>query len=151
MPTQSPTAARNEGYSPRQAAKVAGLSSYMVDYLCRHGLLTPSGGAPRGRGNTRRYTFGDLVLMRVVAELLRQGISVRGFRRSFLSAKQRQANIRQILARKYLVTDGNRVYLQNDGVLERIDSGQTSFAFVMDLEPVRHDLRLKLERKRIAS
>lgn len=122
----------------------------MVDYLCRHGLITPSGEGARGRGRARRYTFPDLVLLRVVAKLLGQGISVRGFRKSFLAAKQRQANIRQILARRYLVTDGNRVYLQNDGVLERIDSGQTSFAFVMDLEPVRRDLRIQLERKRLS-
>lgn len=122
----------------------------MVDYLCRHGLVTPSGNDERGRGRLRRYIFADIVLLRVVAKLLNQGISVFGFRKSFLSAKQRQANVREILARKYLVTDGVRVYLQNDGVLERIDSGQTSFAFVLDLEPVRRDVTSRLERRRQA-
>lgn len=137
-------------YSPAQVARVAGLTTYMVDYLCRHGIVTPSGGADRGRGRLRQYTFADIVLLRVVAKLLGQGISVLGFRKSFLSAKQRQSNVREILSCKYLVTDGVRVYLQNDGVLERIDSGQTSFAFVMDLEPVRRHLQLQLERKRRA-
>lgn len=130
---------------------MAGLTLYMVDYLCRHGLVTPSGNDARGRGRRRQYTFPDIVLLRVVAKLLGQGISVLGFRKSFLSAKQRQANVREILARRYLVTDGVRVYLQNDGVLERIDSGQTSFAFVMDLEPVRRDLKLRLEQRKQAS
>lgn len=132
------------GYPPEQAARVAGLTGYMVDYLCRHGLVTPSGNDARGRGRLRQYTFADIVLLRVVAKLLNQGISVFGFRKSFLSAKQREKNVREILARKYLVTDGVRVYLQNDGVLERIDSGQTSFAFVMDLDPVREHVSRRL-------
>jgi DNA-binding transcriptional MerR regulator len=126
-----------QGYSPKQAARVAGLTLYMVDYLCRHGLVPPTGTAERGRGKTRQYTFFDIVLLRVVAELLRQGISVSGFRKSFLSAKRRKSNVRELLARRYLVTDGSKVFLRNEGVLELIDSGQTSFAFVMDLTPVR--------------
>jgi DNA-binding transcriptional MerR regulator len=133
------------GYSPAQAAKVTGLSTYMVDYLCRSGLVTPSGNALRGRGRQRQYTFADIVLLRVVAKLLKQGISVLGFRKSLLSAKQREANVREILGRKYLVTDGVRVYLQNDGVLERIDTGQLSFAFVLDLAPIRDELSRSLK------
>ena len=148
MATRRPKRTVVQGYSPRQAAQVAGLSLYMVDYLCRHGLLTPSGSASRGRGRPRQYVFADIVLLRVIGKLLGQGISVLGFRKSFLSAKQRQANVRQILERKYLVTDGNRVYLQNDGVLERIDSGQTSFAFVMDLAPIREYVSRLLPVKR---
>lgn len=133
------------GYSPAQVAKVTGLSTYMVDYLCRNGLVTPSGNGLRGRGRLRRYTFPDLVLLRVVAKLLNQGVSVLGFRKSFLSAKRRQANVRELLARRYLVTDGVRVYLQNQGVLERIDTGQLSFAFVLDLAPIRHELARNLK------
>lgn len=54
--------------------------------------------------------------------------------------------MREILARKYLVTDGVRVYLQNKGVLERIDTGQLSFAFVLDLDAIRDELSRDLRR-----
>jgi DNA-binding transcriptional MerR regulator len=133
------------GYSPTQAAKVTGLSTSMVDYLCRNAVVTPSGNALRGRGRIRQYTFADIVLMRIVAKLLKQGISVLGLRRSFLSAKTRRSNMRELLARRYLVTDGVHVYLQNQGVLERIDSGQLSFAFVLDLKPIRDEVNRKLK------
>jgi DNA-binding transcriptional MerR regulator len=132
------------GYSPAQVAKVTGLSTYMIDYLCRTHLVTPSGNDSRGRGRVRQYTFPDIVLLRVVAKLLNQGISVLGFRKSFLSAKKRQANVRELLARRYLVTDGVSVFLQNQGVLERIDTGQLSFAFVLDLAPIRDEVIRKL-------
>jgi DNA-binding transcriptional MerR regulator len=134
-------------YSPAQAAKVSGLSTYMIDYLCRNGLVTPSGNTLRGRGRLRRYTFFDIVLLRVVAKFLNQGISVLAFRKSFLSAKERHSNVRELLARRFLVTDGVRVYFQNDGVLERIDTGQLSFAFVLDLIPIRDEVLQKLKAK----
>ena len=134
-------------YSPTQVANVAGLSTYMIDYLCRNGLVTPTGNVLRGRGRLRHYTFSDIVLLRVVSKFLNQGISILGFRKSFLSAKARHSNVRELLARRYLVTDGVRVYFQNDGVLERIDTGQLSFAFVLDLIPIRQDVVQKLKAK----
>jgi DNA-binding transcriptional MerR regulator len=134
-------------YSAIQVAKVTGLSAHMIDYLCRNDLVTPSGCGVRGRGRIRKYTFADIVLLRVVATLLRQGISVLGFRKSFLSAKKRQMNVRQLLAHRYLVTDGTSVFLQDEGVLERIDTGQLSFAFVLDLVGIRDDVVRKLRIK----
>jgi|ERR1700735_1167560 DNA-binding transcriptional MerR regulator len=134
-------------YSLAQVTNVTGLSTYMVDYLCRNGLVTPSGNDVRGRGRPRRYTFADIVLLRVVAKLLSQGISVLGFRKSFLSAKQRRDNVREILARRYLVTDGVEVYLENRGMIERIDSGQLAFAFILDLDPIRNELSRNLKIK----
>jgi DNA-binding transcriptional MerR regulator len=133
------------GFSPAQVARISGLSVYMVDYLCRTELVVPSGNTQRGRGRVRRYTFGDVVLLRVISKLLKQGISVLGFRKSFLSARNRQSNVRDLLARRYLVTDGVRVYLQNRDVLERIDTGQLSFAFVLDLAPIRGEMAQKLK------
>lgn len=136
-----------EWYTARQVARVSGLSTHMVDYLCRHGVVTPSGGC-LGRGRQRKYAYQDIVVLRVVARLLRQGISVLKFRKGFLSLKQRRANAGHLLACRYLVTDGNEVFLQNDGVLERLESGQTSFAFVLDLAPVRQDVVCRLKRIR---
>jgi DNA-binding transcriptional MerR regulator len=147
MQLKSRQVASTLGYSPKQVAKVTGLSTYMIDYLCRTNLVAPTGGGLRGRGRVRCYTFGDIVLLGVVARLLGQGISVLGFRQSFLSAKQRHTNVRELLAKRYFVTDGENVYLQNEGVLERIDSGQLSFAFVLDLGPIREEVSRKLRLK----
>lgn len=147
MGSKRPEATNIDWYTVRQVARVSGLSTHMVDYLCRHGVVTPSGGC-QGRGRQRRYTFQDIVVLRVVARLLRQGVSVIKFRKGFLSLKQRNGNARHLLACRYLVTDGNEVFLQNDGVLERLESGQTSFAFVLDLAPVRKDVVSGLKRIR---
>ena len=54
----------------------------------------------------------------------------------------------KLLDKKYLLTDGVDVFLQNDGVLEGIESGQTSFTFVLGLSAVRDHVASKLEPKR---
>jgi DNA-binding transcriptional MerR regulator len=139
--------ARTMNYSPTQVARVTGLSLCMIDYLCRHEVVIPSSNLLRGRGRTRQYTFADVVLLRVVAKLLKQGISVLGLRKSFLSAKRRRSSVRELLSRRYFVTDGERIYLQDEGVIERIDTGQLSFAFVLDLVPIRGEVARKLRLK----
>jgi DNA-binding transcriptional MerR regulator len=124
------------------------MSLHMLDYLCRQGIVIPSGSEVRGRGRARRYTFADIVLLRVISKLLDQGISVLRCKKSLLAMRRHRPNMMRFLGKKYLLTDGVDVFLQNNGVLERIDSGQTSFAFVLGLASVREDVAAKLESKR---
>ena len=124
----------------------------MVNYLCRHEVVTPSATAEPGRGRVRYYTYTDLVLLRIVAKLLDQGISVLRFRKQYHLLKSRNIDVAQLLAHRYLVTDGSNVYLKDDRarVLERLDSGQTAFAFVMDLDPIKKSVSDGLKtRKRV--
>lgn len=134
-------------YSVAQVAKVSGLSRYMVDYFCRYGVVTPSLGGCRGRGLPRRYSFSDVVLLRVLYRMLEQGISVSKLRKSISSLHQRQSNSKQLLVKRYLVTDGRALYFQDGMTLEMIDTGQMTFAFVLDLTPIRREVTAKLNRR----
>ena len=122
-------------YSPVIAARVAGLSTHMLNYLCRHKVVSPSG--PRGRGRQREYSFADILLLRLVARLLKQGVSILRFKKTCRLLESRRLNVKELLRCRYLVTNGTEIFLRDDRVLECIESGQTTFAFVLDLEPVR--------------
>jgi DNA-binding transcriptional MerR regulator len=124
-----------ELYSAQLAARVAGLSTHMLNYLCRHKVVTPDG--RRGRGRQRRYSFADIILLKLVARLLQQGVSVLRFKKTCRLLESRKVNIKDLLRRRYLVTNGTEIFLRDDRILECIESGQTTFAFVLDLEPVR--------------
>src|SRR5687768_15820431 len=63
-------------FTVQDAARYSGLPLTMVDYLCRNKVLAPSTEFRRGRGRPRRYSFGDIVMLRALAKLLRNGISV---------------------------------------------------------------------------
>jgi DNA-binding transcriptional MerR regulator len=135
-------------YSAAKAARVAGLSLHMVDYLCRTEIVTPSTDTLRGRGRGRKYTYADIVLLKVVARLLNQGISVLKCKKGLTAMRRRYPNTPDLLSKKYFVTDGIEIFLQNADVLEKIESGQIAFAFVIDLCPIREQITAKLERRR---
>jgi DNA-binding transcriptional MerR regulator len=147
MAKKTPTVLVN-WHTATQAARVSGLSVHMVDYLCRLEIVVPSGSVSRSRGRARRYTYGDVVTMRVISKLLAQGVSVLRCKKALLALTRQRKDGSQFLSERYLVTDGCDVLLKTGGVLEAIGSGQMSFAFVLDLAPIRKHVSAKLETRK---
>jgi DNA-binding transcriptional MerR regulator len=131
-------------FAARHAARVAGLSLHMLNYLCRHKVISPTNEGGRGRGRQRKYSFTDILLLRLVARLLKQGVSVLRFRKTCRLLESRRLDVKALLSRRYMVTNGTEIFLRDKNVLECIESGQTAFAFVLDLEPVRRKVSSQL-------
>jgi len=136
------------GYTVAQTEKLAGIPRTMLDYLCRSAVLRPSSKPCRGRGHRRLYSFSDLVLLRIIARLLKSGISVLKLRKSLAALRKRHPEFaNERLAGAVLVTDGARIYLrQGAQVIEDLMGGQLGFAFVIELEGVRRDLSQQVGR-----
>ncbi|MSW51033.1 MAG: MerR family transcriptional regulator [Actinobacteria bacterium] len=116
------------------ASAISGLSSHMITYLGRIDVLRPS--VASGRGRVRRYSFNDVLFLRVIAELLARGIEVKRLGAALRRAKNEADLWGDVRAapRHYLVTDGAEVYLRRKGRLEsKTVDGQLAFAFVLDL------------------
>nr|WP_302565310.1 MerR family transcriptional regulator [Burkholderia metallica] len=126
-------------FSAKQAATLSGLSFDMINYLGRYGIVNPSGNDRRSRGHARRYLYTDLLLLRIIARLLENGISVLRLRRSLegLMAKDGAA---ALTLRRFVVTDGYNLFFQDSGVVELLESGQLSFAFVLELSSLRNEM-----------
>ena len=134
------------GLSLREAARLSGLSVTMVEYLCRTAIVRPSSSPCRGRGRRREYSFLDVVILRVVSRLLRNGVSISGMRSAFAGLKRRYPHVTQdSLAGALLVTDGKRVFLKRSHeVVEELSGGQLAFAFVVELGAIGRDVDLQL-------
>lgn len=111
------------GYNGITVCQVAGISYRQLDYWARTNLLRPSLQDARGSGTARRYTIGDIVLARLLALLLEQGIS---------------------LQRGRHIIDQARRHLDRDvpGPLELADSGPV--ITVVDLPYVIADVHRRL-------
>ncbi|KVN60325.1 hypothetical protein WT14_19415 [Burkholderia stagnalis] len=81
--------------------------------------------------------FADLILLRAVAQMLDRGISVLRLKKSLASMRQRGASFDLLLSSRYLVTDGYNLFFQDAGVIEALETGQLSFAFVLELSTIR--------------
>jgi DNA-binding transcriptional MerR regulator len=140
-------------FSIKEAVSLSGLRRPMLDYLCRTGIVVPSQPGQRGRGRRRLYSFGDVLLLKALARLLRAGVSAKRLKESFRNLGRRCSQIGPLTKiSSYLVTDGERVYLRESAeTLEDLSAGgQLSFAFVLELSLLHRQLREEAERLRSA-
>jgi DNA-binding transcriptional MerR regulator len=146
---------KSSKYGPfdiRRTSHLTGLTCPMLDYLARTSVLIPSHLGHPGKGRDRLYSFGDIVLLRSLAQILKGGISVRKLRQAFQALISRHPEITPTsIPARYLVTDGVQIFLRNDGTLEELTARrQLAFAFVVKLEKLRNGLSsdLKIRAKR---
>jgi DNA-binding transcriptional MerR regulator len=136
-------------YSAASVARITGLSSVMVNYLCRHKIVISSGSARRGRGRARQYTYADILLLRVIQKLLSQGISVLRLKKC-LNTLQRNGRQSDLLTKRFVATDGVNIYFGNGAILEQLGSGQLAFAFIIELRSLRAEVANFLAEKEAA-
>lgn len=133
-------------FSSEEVAKLSGLSPVMVDYLCREGILKPTLEPNPGRGSPRKYSFGDILILRAIYQLLKYGVSVAKLKKSLNSLKKYYKDIQPGAAvKKYLVTDGKAIYFQEKKKLlvDLSSNGQLVFAFVLDLDQLNSEIQRK--------
>ncbi|MGA0885487.1 MAG: MerR family transcriptional regulator, partial [Ilumatobacteraceae bacterium] len=65
-----------EGFSGRQTAEIVGISYRQLDYWARTDLIRPSLADASGSGSRRRYSYQDLLELRVIKTLLDAGIKL---------------------------------------------------------------------------
>jgi len=124
------------------AAAISGLTPYMVDYLCRSGVLVPGGSNDRGRGKRRRYLFGDVVMLRALAKLLAHGISVARLKVALQGLEKYYPHITiKSVPAQYLCSNGIEVYFaEAPDVVRDLKTGQLAFAFVLEVRAVRAEV-----------
>ena len=71
----------SEGFSAKETVDIVGVPYRTLDYWDRSDFVKPSLAAAAGKGTDRRYSFRDLVSLRVAVELRRSGISLQELRR----------------------------------------------------------------------
>jgi DNA-binding transcriptional MerR regulator len=73
----------DEGFSGKRAADIVGISYRQLDYWARTDLIRPSLADAHGSGSRRRYTYRDLLELKLVKTLLDNGIKLESIREAF--------------------------------------------------------------------
>ncbi len=71
-----------EGFRGPQVCALVGITYRQLDYWARTGLLRPSITDARGSGTQRRYSYHDVLELKVIKQLLDAGISLQRARRA---------------------------------------------------------------------
>jgi DNA-binding transcriptional MerR regulator len=68
-------------FSTAEAARLTGLTARQLDHWDRNGFVRPSVKKASGYGSARRYSFADVVRLRVAARLRASGVGLSRIRR----------------------------------------------------------------------
>jgi DNA-binding transcriptional MerR regulator len=112
----------SDGFSGTQAAKVVGISYRQLDYWARTDLIRPSLSDASGSGSRRRYSYKDLLELRVIKTLLDAGIKLESVRDVFEYLRQ---HVKEDIASAHLVINGSSVVLaRGDELIDVLNKGQ---------------------------
>jgi DNA-binding transcriptional MerR regulator len=110
------------GFSGTQAAKVVGITYRQLDYWARTDLIRPSLTDASGSGSRRRYSYKDLLELRVIKTLLDAGIKLESVREVFEYMRE---HVGSDIASAHLVISGNSVMLADgDELIDVLRNGQ---------------------------
>jgi tetratricopeptide (TPR) repeat protein len=112
------------GYTTRQVAEILGLTEERVRSFARAGLLEPQ----RGPGNSLRFTFQDIVLLRTAKGLLDQEVPARRVRSALLSLRVQLPQGRPLSAVRVSAV-GDRVLVLDQDTAWEPETGQVALDF----------------------
>lgn len=121
-PVAAATGGANVGYRGPQVCSVVGITYRQLDYWARTDLLRPSLSDAKGSGSQRRYSYTDLLQLKVIKRLLDSGISLRSARRAIEFLRSAGED----LAAANLVIDDGRAVLARSGeeIIDLLKGGQ---------------------------
>ena len=145
--------AADEGYRAPQVCNLVGITYRQLDYWARTGLIKPSIQTAQGSGTQRRYSFTDIVQLKVVKRLLDAGMSLKKIR-SAMSILREQLASNSPLTDVTLLSDGATIFAAHsaDEVVDVFQKGQGVFGIAVG--PVQQELEgelLKLVPEEAAS
>lgn len=100
------------GYRGPSACQIAGITYRQLDYWARTDLVRPSVTDASGSGSRRRYSYADLLELKVIKSLLDAGIKLESVRRVFDYVRE---HLGEDIVSANIVISGSSTVLVQDG------------------------------------
>ncbi len=100
-----------EGFRGPQVCTIVGITYRQLDYWARTDLLRPSLADAKGSGSQRKYSYQDLVELKVIKQLLDAGISLKAAR---TAVEYLRSNLGEEIGSARLVLSGEHPLLVRD-------------------------------------
>jgi DNA-binding transcriptional MerR regulator len=119
-----------DGFSGTRTAQIVGITYRQLDYWARTDLVRPSLVDAAGSGSRRRYSYRDLLELRMIKKLLDAGVRLETVRAVFTYLR---TNVQGDISSAHVVIDGNHVLLcDGNELIDVVRRGQG----VLQLLPV---------------
>jgi DNA-binding transcriptional MerR regulator len=117
------TATEEQGFRGPQVCSIVGITYRQLDYWARTDLVRPSVADAKGSGSQRRYSYRDLLELKVIKNLLDAGVSLQSARKAIEYLRK---NLGEDVAAANLVIDGGGSVLARTGeeIVDLLKRGQ---------------------------
>jgi DNA-binding transcriptional MerR regulator len=112
-----------EGFNSKRVSEIVGISYRQLDYWARTDLVRPSLSDANGSGSRRRYSYRDVVALKVIKKLQDAGIKLEAIRDVFAYLREK---LGEDAASANLVIDGSTVLVltSEDEFVDAVRQGQ---------------------------
>jgi DNA-binding transcriptional MerR regulator len=111
------------GFSGTRTAEIVGITYRQLDYWARTDLVRPSMADAKGSGTRRRYSYLDLLELKIIKQLLDAGIKLETVRDVFSNLRQHVGE--DITSANIVIDGGTAVLARDDGELvDLVRTGQ---------------------------
>ena len=117
-------------FSTAQVARLTGLSARQLDHWDRLGFFSPSLVSAAGYGSKRRYSFSDVVRLRVAGRLRAAGFGLSEVRRVVETLRRLDPSKPDVAGARLLVAQGHVLWARTDSELvDLLHGGQLMLVF----------------------
>jgi DNA-binding transcriptional MerR regulator len=140
------TSLESSGFSGARAAEIVGITYRQLDYWARTDLVRPTLSDAAGSGTRRRYSYTDLLELRVIKSLLDAGIRLESVRDVFTYLRD---DLGSDVSSASLVIQGNSsVLIRTDGeLIDLVKKGQ-GVLNILPLAGVREEMDARIRELR---
>lgn len=131
-----------EGFSGKRAAEIVGITYRQLDYWARTDLVRPSLTDAAGSGSRRRYSYTDLLELRVIKSLLDAGIKLENVREVFTYLREELGH--EITSANLVIQGSRSVVVRDDGELVDLVRRGQGVLNILPLDGVRDEMDARI-------
>ena len=147
-----------ESLKARAVVEICGFGSVaMLDYLERSGVFIPEVKRQKNRGRVRSYTFKDVLTLKLLSTLLKNGASVSALKDALNMLHRVKWKAEETVledsrgALRHLILSAGKVYFarNREELIDLATGGQLTFSFMIDLDRLHTSLQSEWRQSRI--
>ena len=127
-----------EGFPGPKTAELVGISYRQLDHWARIGLVQPSVAAAAGSGSRRRYSYNDLVELKLAKKMRDQGLDLKSIARAFHYLRNRLGG--EVASSNIAISGSDVLLVDDDQVLSLLRNGQAAMLTLLPLAGLRREL-----------
>jgi len=127
----------DEGFRGPQVCSIVGITYRQLDYWARTDLLRPSITEARGSGTQRRYSYLDLLQLKVIKQLLDAGLDLRHARKAIDCLR---ASGEDISAANLVIEKDRALLRSGEEIIDLLRGGQVMFNITVPMAQVVSEL-----------